>query len=101
VTCPVNAEIAAPHRHTRTPAGNAGRNIVIRPQFTRLDLTLSRNPPSSNSLTNASTVNSMRNFLIYCKHPNTQGAQYGSAVCGSITEANRNREFEFGLRLAF
>jgi hypothetical protein len=84
--------------------GNAGRNIVTGPAFTELDLTLSRS--FSIPLTERVKGQFRAESFNLLNHPNffnplTQGTQFGSAAFGTVTQANSNREFQFGLRLAF
>jgi hypothetical protein len=101
--------------------GNAGRNIVIGPGFTNLDLTLARKFTIWEGIGGQFRAEGFNIF----NHPNffnplTQGVQFpGTAaspvLCstsvttacvnqgafGAITQANDNREFQFSLRLLF
>ncbi len=82
--------------------GNAGRNIVIGPKYTELDLTLARNFPifeRVNGQFRAESFNLLNhpNFL----NPLTQGVQFGTSPFGTLTQANDNREFQFSLRILY
>jgi hypothetical protein len=88
---------------TQGQFGNSGRNTVIGPRYTDIDLTLSRSFPIYERLAgqfrgDVFNVLNHPNFF----NPLTQGAQFGSgAAFGSVTQAYDNREFQFSLRLSF
>lgn len=84
--------------------GNSGRNTVIGPRYTDVDLTLARKFTIHEGIGGQFRAESF-NLL---NHPNffnplTQGVQYSatSTSFGHITQANDNREFQFSLRLLF
>jgi hypothetical protein len=82
--------------------GDAGRNTIVGPRYTDLDLTLSRNFPIFERFSGQFRVDSFNIF----NHPQffnpvTQGLQYGSSAFGTISQANGNREFQFVLRVLF
>jgi Carboxypeptidase regulatory-like domain len=88
---------------TQGQFGNSGRNTVIGPRYTDIDLTLSRSFPiyerfAGQFRADAFNVLNHPNFF----NPLTQGAQFGSgSAFGTVTQANDNREFQFSLRLSF
>ena len=82
--------------------GNAGRNQVIGPQFTELDLTLARYFPiyervSGEFRAEAFNLLNHGNFF----NPLSSGAQFGATGFGSITQANTSRDLQFSLRFIF
>lgn len=87
-----------------TRFGNAGRNIIIGPKFTQLDLTLARSFPipihehvSGQFRAEAFNLLNHPNFF----NPLTTGAQYGANGFGAITQANTPRDLQFSLRILF
>ena len=82
--------------------GTAGRNQVVGPQFTELDLTLARNFPIFERVTGQFRAESF-NLL---NHPNffnpyAGAAQLGSSTFGTITTASTARDLQFSLRILF
>jgi hypothetical protein len=82
--------------------GNTGRNTVIGPRYTQLDFTLSRNFAIWESLKGQFRAEGFNVF----NHPNLfnpsgNALVFGQSSFGQITQANDNREFQFGLRLLF
>jgi hypothetical protein len=82
--------------------GTAGRNIVIGPRYTQLDATLSRNFGIYEGVRGQFRAEAFNVF----NHPNLfnpagSSVLYGNAAFGTITQAQDNREFQFGLRLLF
>ncbi len=82
--------------------GTAGRNQVVGPQYTDLDLTLAKNFPlfeRVNGQFRAESFNLLNhpNFL----NPLTSGVQYGASGFGTITQANNPRDLQFSLRVLF
>ena len=87
-----------------TRFGNAGRNIIIGPKFTQLDLTLARSFPipihehvSGQFRAEAFNLLNHPNFF----NPLTTGVQYGANGFGAITQANTPRDLQFSLRILF
>lgn len=82
--------------------GNEGRNTLIGPKYTDLDLTLSRNFPIFERINGQLRVESF-NLL---NHPNffnplQNGVQFGTSTFGTITQANDPRDLQFSLRVLF
>jgi hypothetical protein len=87
-----------------TRFGNAGRNIIIGPKFTQLDMTLARNFPipifervSGQFRAEAFNLLNHPNFF----NPLTTGAQYGASGFGAITQANTPRDLQFSIRILY
>ncbi|QEE29120.1 TonB-dependent receptor [Terriglobus albidus] len=85
-----------------TRFGNAGRNIVVGPKFTQLDLTLSREFPILEHLRGQFRAESF-NLL---NHPNffnplTTGLQFGATGFGALTQAYTPRDLQFSLRILY
>jgi hypothetical protein len=82
--------------------GNSGRNNVIGPKYTDLDLTLSRTfhiAERFNGQFRAESFNLLNhpNFL----NPLSTGAQFGTSTFGTITQANNPRDLQFSLRILY
>ena len=82
--------------------GTAGRNQVIGPKYTDLDLTLARYFPiyervSGQFRAEAFNLLNHGNFF----NPLSSGAQFGASGFGSITQANDPRDLQFSLRILF
>jgi hypothetical protein len=82
--------------------GTAGRNQVIGPKYTDLDLTLSRTFPIVERVNGQFRVESFNllnhpNFL----NPLSTGAQFGTSAFGTITQANAPRDLQFSLRILY
>jgi hypothetical protein len=88
--------------NTALQFGNEGRNTVIGPKYTDLDLTLARNFPIFERLTGQFRAESF-NLL---NHPNffnpySTASQFGTSSFGQITTANNPRDLQFSLRMLF
>jgi hypothetical protein len=82
--------------------GTSGRNNVVGPRYTELDATLSRNFGIYEGIRGQFRAEGFNIF----NHPNLfnpsgSSVLFGNAAFGTITQANDNREFQFGLRILF
>ena len=86
----------------KTRFGSAGRNQVIGPKYTTLDLTLSRSFPIYERVSGqfrAETFNLLNHPNFF--NPLPAGAQYGSTSFGAITQSYDPRDLQFSLRILF
>jgi hypothetical protein len=93
---------AAYSANTALHFGTAPRNNVIGPNYTDLDLTLSRSFPIFERVSGQFRAESFNllnhpNFL----NPLTTGVQFGTSAFGTITQANTPRDLQFSIRILF
>jgi hypothetical protein len=85
--------------------GNAGRNIIVGPSYTDLDLTLAKSfgVPMLGERIKAQLRAESFNLL---NHPNffnplSTATQFGTSSFGQLTQANAPRQFQFAARILF
>ncbi len=86
----------------KTRFGSAGRNQVIGPKYTTLDLTVSRSFPIYEHVSGqfrAETFNLLNHPNFF--NPLTAGTQFGSTSFGAITQSYDPRDLQFSLRILY